>query len=231
MCKAPATADGCGCPCRSRVGSCLPRRGGLGTVAVAATGSREAAESSRPAARGAAATTASLRSGSLLTRGSCRFQDAEKCVSMQPKWSKGYSRLGLAKFKSGDLAGAIKAYTTGLSHDPDNTQISDGLTEVRFSRSGGGAAPRSSGPGGRHGASTPARHGAPGSCALGGAPVTTHTHIPPRYERTRTCAHDSDHCMYPPRRRPAFLSFPFLSPFISPLSSLSNAFFLFPFSG
>ena len=68
---------------------------------------------------------------------------------MQPKWSKGYSRLGLAKFKSGDLAGAIKAYTTGLSHDPDNTQISDGLTEVRFSRSGGGAAPRSGRPGRR----------------------------------------------------------------------------------
>jgi predicted TPR repeat methyltransferase len=50
---------------------------------------------------------------------------------MSPKWSKGYSRLGLAKFKAGDLAGAIKAYTSGLAQDPDNTQIADGLAEVR----------------------------------------------------------------------------------------------------
>ena len=50
---------------------------------------------------------------------------------MQPKWSKGYSRLGLAKFKAGDLAGAIKAYSSGLAVDPSNTQIADGLAEVR----------------------------------------------------------------------------------------------------
>jgi len=53
---------------------------------------------------------------------------------MAPKWSKGYSRLGLAKFKSGDLAGAIKAYTAGLAVDPDNTQIADGLNEARACR-------------------------------------------------------------------------------------------------
>jgi cytochrome c-type biogenesis protein CcmH/NrfG len=55
---------------------------------------------------------------------------------MSPKWSKGYSRLGLAKFKAGDLAGSIKAYTSGLAQDPDNTQIADGLAEVR-ARPGG----------------------------------------------------------------------------------------------
>ena len=53
---------------------------------------------------------------------------------MSPKWSKGYSRLGLAKFKAGDLAGAIKAYTSGLAQDPDNTQIADGLAEVCICR-------------------------------------------------------------------------------------------------
>jgi predicted TPR repeat methyltransferase len=58
-------------------------------------------------------------------------QDAEKCIAMQPKWSKGYSRLGLAKFKSGDLAGAMKAYSAGLALDAGNTQIADGLAEVR----------------------------------------------------------------------------------------------------
>ena len=64
---------------------------------------------------------------------------------MQPKWSKGYSRLGLTKFKAGDLAGAMKAYTAGLALDPANTQIADGLAEVRVARvggAGGGAAAR-----------------------------------------------------------------------------------------
>ena len=53
---------------------------------------------------------------------------------MQPKWSKGYSRLGLAKFKAGDLAGAMKAYSAGLALDAGNTQIADGLAEVRAAR-------------------------------------------------------------------------------------------------
>lgn len=50
---------------------------------------------------------------------------------MAPKFVKGYSRLGLAKFKAGDLAGAMKAYSTGLALDAGNTQIADGLAEVR----------------------------------------------------------------------------------------------------
>jgi len=53
---------------------------------------------------------------------------------MSPKWSKGYSRLGLAKFKAGDLAGSIKAYTSGLAQDPDNTQIADGLAEAKAAK-------------------------------------------------------------------------------------------------
>jgi len=61
-------------------------------------------------------------------------EDAEKCVAMSPKWAKGYSRLGLAKFKAGDLAGAIKAYTQGLAVDPSNTQIADGLTEAKAAK-------------------------------------------------------------------------------------------------
>ena len=64
---------------------------------------------------------------------------------MQPKWSKGYSRLGLAKFKAGDLAGAIKAYSSGLAVDPSNTQIADGLAEVRAA---GGLAGRGAARGG-----------------------------------------------------------------------------------
>lgn len=32
-------------------------------------------------------------------------------MKIAPKWGKGYSRLGLAKFQMGDFTGAVKAYT------------------------------------------------------------------------------------------------------------------------
>ena len=57
--------------------------------------------------------------------------DAEKCVELKPDWGKGYSRLGLALYKKGDLAGAQKAYAAGLACDPNNVQCNDGLAEVR----------------------------------------------------------------------------------------------------
>lgn len=40
--------------------------------------------------------------------------DAEKCIELNPSWGKGYTRLGLAKFKSGDLLGAKEAYRAGM---------------------------------------------------------------------------------------------------------------------
>ena len=60
--------------------------------------------------------------------------DAEKCVELKPEWAKGYSRLGLALFKKGDMAGAQKAYAGGLSRDPNNVQCNDGLAEVRAAK-------------------------------------------------------------------------------------------------
>jgi L1 cell adhesion molecule like protein len=59
------------------------------------------------------------------------IEDAEKCVELKPDWGKGYSRLGLALFKKGDLAGAQKAYSAGLACDPNNVQCNDGLAETR----------------------------------------------------------------------------------------------------
>ena len=59
------------------------------------------------------------------------IEDAEKCVELKPDWGKGYSRLGLALFKKGDLVGAQKAYAGGLACDPNNVQCNDGLAEVR----------------------------------------------------------------------------------------------------
>ena len=59
------------------------------------------------------------------------IEDAEKCVELKPDWGKGYSRLGLALFKKGDLAGAQRAYSAGLACDPNNVQCNDGLAETR----------------------------------------------------------------------------------------------------
>ncbi len=56
---------------------------------------------------------------------------AEECVRLRPEWSKGYSRLGLALYRCGDLAGAQRAYASGLAIDPDSAQLADGLSEVR----------------------------------------------------------------------------------------------------
>ena len=58
------------------------------------------------------------------------IEDAEKCVELKPDWGKGYSRLGLALFKKGDLAGAQKAYSAGLACDPNNVQCNDARPRV-----------------------------------------------------------------------------------------------------
>lgn len=51
-----------------------------------------------------------------------------------PPLSEGYSRLGVALFKKGDLSGAQKAYAGGLACDPNNVQCNDGLAEVRAAK-------------------------------------------------------------------------------------------------
>ena len=71
--------------------------------------------------------------------------DAEACVKLAPQWSKGYSRLGLARFKLGDLAAAVKAYSSGLKIEPDNDQLKAALDEARARESSGSPSPCSEG--------------------------------------------------------------------------------------
>ena len=57
--------------------------------------------------------------------------DAEKTVSLKPDWSKGYSRKGSALAYLGKLDEAVAVYEEGLRVDPNNSQLRDGLSEVR----------------------------------------------------------------------------------------------------
>ncbi|XP_033312985.1 stress-induced-phosphoprotein 1 [Bombus bifarius] len=58
-------------------------------------------------------------------------EDAEKTISLKPDWGKGYSRMGTALAYLGKLDASIKAYETGLQHDPDNAQLQSGLADVK----------------------------------------------------------------------------------------------------
>jgi len=56
--------------------------------------------------------------------------DAKKTIELQPKWAKGYSRLGAAYARQGDIEGAQKAYEDGLTHCPDDTSLKQGIAHL-----------------------------------------------------------------------------------------------------
>ncbi|KAI5951814.1 sgt2 [Candida jiufengensis] len=47
-------------------------------------------------------------------------EDAEKAIKLNPKFSKAYSRLGLAQYALGDAKAAMEAYKNGLDIEGDN---------------------------------------------------------------------------------------------------------------
>lgn len=62
------------------------------------------------------------------------IEDAKRCIELDPKRGKGYSRLGGAYFAQGHYQEAIAAYKQGRAVDPDNTALEESLATVRKKR-------------------------------------------------------------------------------------------------
>eukprot|EP00798_Chlamydomonas_sp_ICE-L_P007949 gene7949-1165_t len=64
------------------------------------------------------------------------LEDAKACVSLKPEWAKGYSRLGAAHFGLKSFDSAIEAYEKGLTIDPSNAQLKEGLEDSKDAQDG-----------------------------------------------------------------------------------------------
>ena len=53
------------------------------------------------------------------------LKDAEKCIELDPTFSKGYSRKGAAQFFMKEYDNAMETYQEGLKHDPNNQELLD----------------------------------------------------------------------------------------------------------
>ena len=73
-------------------------------------------------------------------------EDAARCVSLKPDWSKGHSRLGAAHFYAGRHAEAVKAYAAGLAVDPTNMTLVEALTAAQKALTDAAAAAADGGP-------------------------------------------------------------------------------------
>ncbi|KFK40570.1 hypothetical protein AALP_AA2G013200 [Arabis alpina] len=55
------------------------------------------------------------------------LKDAEKCIELDPTFSKGYSRKGAVQFFMKEYDNAMETYQEGLKHDPNNQELLDGV--------------------------------------------------------------------------------------------------------
>ncbi|KAJ3405438.1 Hsp90 cochaperone [Chytridiales sp. JEL 0842] len=58
------------------------------------------------------------------------LEDAEKTVSINSSWAKGYSRKGAALYGLGRFQEAVEAYEAGLKIEPTNAQMQKGLEDA-----------------------------------------------------------------------------------------------------
>nr|QBS00795.1 HSP70 [Agave sisalana] len=55
------------------------------------------------------------------------LKDAEKCIELDPTFSKGYTRKGAVQFFMKEYDKALETYQEGLKHDPNNPELVDGV--------------------------------------------------------------------------------------------------------
>lgn len=55
------------------------------------------------------------------------LKDAEKCIELDPTFSKGYTRKGAIQFFMKEYDKAVETYQEGLKHDPNNQELLDGV--------------------------------------------------------------------------------------------------------
>ncbi|KAF2299007.1 hypothetical protein GH714_029709 [Hevea brasiliensis] len=55
------------------------------------------------------------------------LKDAEKCIELDPTFSKGYTRKGAIQFFMKEYDKALETYQEGLKHDPQNQELLDGV--------------------------------------------------------------------------------------------------------
>ncbi|KAG8071615.1 hypothetical protein GUJ93_ZPchr0006g42953 [Zizania palustris] len=55
------------------------------------------------------------------------LKDAEKCIELDPTFSKGYTRKGAVQFFMKEFDKAMETYQAGLKHDPNNPELLDGV--------------------------------------------------------------------------------------------------------
>ncbi|KAL9438735.1 hypothetical protein AB3S75_024416 [Citrus x aurantiifolia] len=55
------------------------------------------------------------------------LKDADKCIELDPTFSKGYTRKGAIQFFMKEYDKALETYQEGLKHDPQNQELLDGV--------------------------------------------------------------------------------------------------------
>lgn len=59
-------------------------------------------------------------------------KDADKCIELAPAFAKGYSRKAHIQFFLKDYEKAMATYEAGLTHDPDNAELKDGVMRCQM---------------------------------------------------------------------------------------------------